>query len=93
MARHSLITLSSTQPTRVSSRAPHSGEDITIQNVDPEAVVYIGNENVSTTSYGFVLNPGAAWSVELPPKNDIFAISGTNGSKVAVLKVSLEYQK
>jgi hypothetical protein len=93
MARHSVITLSSTQPTRVSSRASHSGEDITIQNVDSEAVVYLGSSDVSTTNYGFILNPGAAWSVELPPKNEIYAISGTDGSKVAVLKVSLEYQK
>ena len=93
MARHSLITLSSTQPTRVSSRAPHSGEDITIQNLDPEAIVYLGGENVSSSSFGFALIPGAAWSVELPPKNDLYAISEINGSSVAVLKVSLEYQK
>jgi hypothetical protein len=93
MARHSLITLSSTQPTRVSSRAPHSGEDITIQNVDPEAIVYLGGKDVSSSSFGFVLVPGAAWSVELPPKNDLYAISESNGSSVAVLKVSLEYQK
>jgi hypothetical protein len=93
MARHSLITLTSSQPTRVSTRSPHSGEDITIQNVDAEAVVYLGGEGVSSTNYGFILNPGAAWSVELPPKNEIYAISGTNETKVAVLKVSLEYQK
>jgi len=93
MARHSIITLSSTQPTRVSSRASHSGEDITIQNVDPEAIVYLGGEDVSSSSFGFVLVPGAAWSVELPPKNEIYAISESNGSSVAVLKVSLEYQK
>jgi len=93
MARHSLITLSSSSPTRVSTKALHSGEDITIQNVDSDAVVYLGSEDVSSTNYGFVLNPGAAWSVELPPKNEIYAISGTSGSKVAVIKVSLEYQK
>jgi hypothetical protein len=93
MARHSLITLSSTNAKVVSTPAVHSGEDITIQNVDPEAVVYLGGSNVSPTNYGFILTPGAAWSVELPPKNSIYAVSGTNGSKVAVIKVSLEYQK
>jgi hypothetical protein len=93
MARHSIITLSSSQPTRVSSKASHSGEDITIQNINQEDVVYLGGEDVSSSSFGFALVPGAAWSVELPPKNEIYAISGTNGSAVAVLKVSLEYQK
>ena len=92
MARHSLITLSNSEPTVVSTAGVHSGEDITIQNVDSEAVVYLGGSNVSSTNYGFVLNPGAAWSVELPARDNIFAISGTDGSKVAVLKVSLEYQ-
>jgi hypothetical protein len=93
MARHSFITLSDSNPTVVSTAGVHSGEDITIQNVDPEAVVYLGDSSVSSTNYGFMLNPGAAWSVELPPKDNIYAISGTNGSKVAILKVSLEYQK
>ena len=93
MARHSIITLSDTEPKVVSSPRVHSGEDFTIQNIDSEAVVYLGGENVSTTNYGFKLTPGAAWSVELPPKDSIFAVSETDGSKVAVLKVSLEYQK
>ena len=92
MARHSFITLSNSEPTVVSTVGVHSGEDITIQNVDSEAVVYLGGSNVSSTNYGFKLTPGAAWSVELPPRDNIFAISGTDGSKVAVLKVSLEYQ-
>ena len=93
MARNAIITLSNTEPKVVSSPRVHSGEDITIQNIDSEAVVYLGGKNVSTTNYGFKLTPGAAWSVELPPKDDIFAVSGTDGSKVAVFKVSLEYQK
>jgi hypothetical protein len=93
MARHSIISVSSSKATRVSSRSLHSGEDITIQNIDPEAIIYLGGENVSSSSFGFVLFPGAAWSVELPPKNEIYAISENNGSQVAVLKVSLEYQK
>lgn len=66
--------------------------DITIQNIDEEAVVYIGGKNVTTQNYGFRLIPGAAWSVELPPRDNLYAISGTEGSKIAVLSVSLEYQ-
>ena len=92
MARHSFITLSDSEPVAVSTAGVHSGEDITIQNVDSEAVVYLGGSNVSSTNYGFAIPPNGAWSVELPPKNNIYAVSGTDGSKVAVLKVSLEYQ-
>lgn len=93
MTRHATITLSASEPTLVSSKAVHSGEDITIQNIDPQSVVYVGNEDVSSISYGFRIEPGGAWSVELAPRNDLFVISGTEGSKVAVIRVALEYQK
>jgi len=92
MARNSLITLSDSSSTPVSPGTVHSGMDITIQNIDENAVVYLGGKGVSSANYGFRLTPGAAWSVELPPKDNIYAISDTNGSKVAVLSVSLEYQ-
>jgi hypothetical protein len=88
--RHYLRTLSNSTATIVSTRGTHSGEDITIQNIDATAIVYIGGEDVTASSYGFKIIPGAAWSVELPPKDNIYAISDTNGSEVAVLKVGLE---
>jgi hypothetical protein len=64
--------------------------DITIQNVHASAIVYIGGEEVTSSSFGYRLSPGAAWSVELSGKDAIYAISNTNGSQVAVLQTSLE---
>jgi len=93
MAKHRIITLKDSSSSAVSPGVAHSGMDITIQNIDEEAVVYIGDANVTTSNYGFRLIPGAAWSVELPPKDNLYAISETNGSKIAVIRVNLEYQK
>lgn len=92
MARHNVIILSDSSSFPVSPVGTHSGMDITIQNLDEAATVYIGGETVTTENYGFRLDPGAAWSVELPPRDNLYVISDTNGSKVAVLSVSLEYQ-
>jgi hypothetical protein len=64
--------------------------DITIQNVHESAVVYIGGEGVTSSNYGFRINPGSAISFELPGRDALFAISNTNNSKVAVLKTNLE---
>jgi hypothetical protein len=64
--------------------------DVTIQNVDAVAYVYIGGTGVTTLDYGYRLSPGTAWSVELSGKDAIYAITDTNGSKVSVLKTSLE---
>jgi hypothetical protein len=68
----------------------HSGLDITVQNVDEAAYVYIGGEDVSTEDYGYRLAPEAAWSIELSGKDAIYAITDTDESQVAVLKTSLE---
>jgi len=90
MTTHALTTLSNTTATRLTPLGLHSGMDITIQNVHESAVVYIGGEGVTSSNYGFRINPGSAISFELPGRDALFAISNTNNSKVAVLKTNLE---
>jgi hypothetical protein len=64
--------------------------DITIQNIDDAAFVYIGGDDITSEDFGFRLNPGAAISFELPGKDALYAITDTDESKVAILKTSLE---
>jgi hypothetical protein len=90
MTLHSLTTLSSSAATLLSPNGTHSGLDITVQNVDAAAYVYLGGEGVTSTNYGFRLAPSAAMSIELPGKDALYAITSVNGSKVAVLKTNLE---
>lgn len=90
MTQHSKIILSNTTDTRVSPAGKHSGVDITIQNLDASAYVFIGAEGVTSSSYGFRLAPGAAISFELPGTDALYAISDTDESEVAVLKTKLE---
>jgi hypothetical protein len=90
MTQHSLTTLSNTTATRLTPIGLHSGLDITIQNTDDAAIVYIGGTGVTSSSYGYRLSPGAAWSIELSSRDSIYAITDTNNSKVAVLQTSLE---
>ncbi len=90
MTTHSLTTLSSSTATRLTPNGVHSGMDVTIQNVHASAYVYIGGEGVTASSYGYRLNPGSAISFELPGKDALYAITGTNGSQIAVIKTNLE---
>jgi hypothetical protein len=90
MTTHSLTTLSSSSATRLTPNGLHSGMDITVQNVHASAYVYIGGEGVTSSSYGYRLNPGSAISFELPGKDALYAITGTNGSQVAIIKTNLE---
>jgi hypothetical protein len=68
----------------------HSGMDITIQNVHGSAYVYIGGEGVTSLNYGYRIAPGSAWSIELPSRDSLYAISSVNGSNVAILKTGLD---
>ncbi len=90
MTTHSLTTLSSSSATRLTPNGKHSGMDITIQNTDGSAYVYLGGEGVTTNNYGYRLAPNAAWSIELPGYDALYAISDTNNSKIAILQTGLE---
>jgi hypothetical protein len=90
MTSHALTTLSSSDATRLTPNGVHSGMDITIQNVHASAYVYIGGEGVTTSSYGYRLNPASAISFELPGKDALYAITDTNGSQVAIIKTNLD---
>jgi hypothetical protein len=90
MTQHALTTLSNTTATRLTPNGVHSGLDITIQNTDGSAYVYLGGEGVTASDYGYRLAPGSAWSVELPGTDAMYAITDTNNSKIAVLWTGLE---
>lgn len=90
MTTHILTTLSDSVATRLTPNGLHSGMDITIQNVDEDALVYIGGEGVTSENFGYRLNPGLAISFELPGRDALYAITDTNGSQIAVLKTNLE---
>ena len=90
MTSHSLISLSSSVSTKLTPNGIHSGMDITIQNVSESAYVYIGAENVTTSDYGYRLQPNSAISFELPGRNSLYAISDTDQSQIAVLQTGLE---
>lgn len=88
---HELVTLSDSESTELTPPGKiHSGLDLTVQNVDATAVVYIGAADVTAANYGFKIQPGVAFSVELNPRDQLFAISDTNGSEAALLRVLLE---
>jgi hypothetical protein len=90
MTTHALTTLSNISATRLTPNGVHSGMDITIQNVHESAYVYVGGENVTASDYGYRIAPGAAFSIELPGQDSLYAISTVNSSKVAILKTGLE---
>jgi hypothetical protein len=89
MTQHSLTTLSNSTATRLTPDGQHSGLDLTIQNVHASAMVYVGGEGVTSTDYGFRISPNNAISFSLLSNDAMYAITDTNGSKIAVIKVGI----
>ena len=88
---HELVVLSDTTETELTPEGKvHSGLDLTVQNIDEEAIVYLGGEGVTAENYGYKLEPGDGFSIELNPRDQLFAISDTDESEVALLRVLLE---
>lgn len=90
MTQHSLTTLSNSTAHRLTPNGLHSGMDITIQNISDTAYVFVGGEGVTHLNYGFRLAPNQAIAFELAGQDALYAISDTNNSKVAIIKVGLE---
>lgn len=90
MVKHSIVSLSDSEAVALSPSITHAGTDITIQNINTVGYIYIGNESVTTTSYGYRLSPNNAISFELPGTDHLYAVGSSDGLQAAVLMTALE---
>lgn len=67
-----------------------NGRDVTIQNNNASAIVYLGGPGVTTSDYGFKLLPNAAIAFELKGTDPIWAVGDTNSATVNILRINLE---
>ena len=91
--RHGLVTLNSTTATHLIiddiDMVQYFGS-LSIQNVDEEATVYLGDSTVTTSDYGYRLLPGNAFFMERVPRyHGMYAVTSAVSSQVAILRVSL----
>lgn len=84
MATHTIVTLSSTTPTRLSPQATHSGAEVILQNISTNGYVYVGGPNVSSTNYGYRVDEDSAFGGNVPSKEEMWAIAQNNGTQIAV---------
>jgi len=85
--KHKVIILSDSENTLLSDdeNNDYYHVDITVQNIDDEALVYLGAEGLNPSSYGMILYPGSTMSISRISESDaIYAFSDINESKLAV---------
>ena len=90
---HALITLNVSTPTiltvpTASEQNYSASLSISIQNLHSTHFVYLGDPSVSTTSYGFRIDPGQTWTADLMANEDLYAVTDTGTTQVAVIKLA-----
>lgn len=86
---HARVAINDLTPTQVSPSDDSSQTSCTIQIQNlGESAVYVGGLGLSQVSYGATVVPGGALTIDdLPPKAEVFVLSSSGASYVAVLKV------
>ena len=86
---HARIAINESAPVQVSpdDDAIKTNCTIQIQNLGTSNV-YIGGEGLTSSSYGASIVAGGAITIDdLPPRSEVYALSASGDSYVAVLKV------
>ncbi len=89
---HNLLALSTTTPTMLTATAAQEGDygrevTISIQNLHSSNLVYLGSSTVTTSSYGFRLDPGSTFTATLKPEDEIYAVCSATTTNVGVIQV------
>jgi hypothetical protein len=88
MIRHTLKSLNTSTPVQLTiddnSQSPNT---LVVQNVSESGFIYLGNENVSSTNYGFRLEPTQAFTAEMAPYNRIYAVCSAGTMTAAVMVI------
>lgn len=86
--RHKIVSLSTTTPSALTYEdTVQSSYTLVVQNNNDSGYVYLGSNNVSTSSYGYKLFPGQGLTVELSAFNRMYAVSSNGGMTAALLVI------
>lgn len=85
---HDLLTLTST-PTLLTISEVDEIENareliISVQNLDSEEYVYLGGSSVTSSSFGFILDPGQIFTADLKTNEELY---GVGNGHVAIIRL------
>ena len=86
--RHKIVSLSTTTPLALTYEDDvQSSYTLVVQNNNDSGYLYIGSNSVSSSSYGYKLFPGHAFTIELSAFNRLYAVSSAAAMTAALLVV------
>jgi hypothetical protein len=86
MLRTRNLTLTNTAQEITIDDAIDTKNTISVQNTHATADAFLGAANVTSSLYGIKLAPGAIWSADLGPSDQIFAVGNSTTLAVLILE-------
>jgi hypothetical protein len=90
---HNKITLNSSTATMLSDSPSEKdfyarSYSISVQNLHSSHFVFVGDNSVTTSNYGFRIAPGDTFALqEVSVSDDLYAVTDSGSTDVAVIKV------
>lgn len=82
---HQTVTVTTTA-TLLSGDGGRDGQTVLVQNPSGGSIVYLGGTGVTNTSYGFSLEGGVAFAIELQDGEGLYGVVASSTQAVNVLR-------
>ena len=83
---HAIVSVGTTATLLSSSTAGRDGQTVLVQNPSGGATVYLGGTGVTTSSYGFILEGGVAFAIDLQDNESLYGVVASSTQSVSVIR-------
>ncbi len=83
---HAIVSVGTTATLLSSSTAGRDGQTVLVQNPSGGATVYLGGTGVTTSSYGFLLESGVAFAIDLQDNESLYGVVASSTQSVSVIR-------
>jgi len=83
---HAIVSVGTTATLLSSSTAGRDGQTVLVQNPSGGATVYLGGTGVTTSSYGFLLEGGVAFAIDLQDNESLYGVVASSTQSVNVIR-------
>jgi hypothetical protein len=83
---HCIVSVAATATLISAAEAGRDGQTVLVQNPAGGATVYLGGAGVTTVSYGFTLEGGVAFAIDLQVGEALYGIVASSTQSVSVIR-------
>lgn len=83
---HGIVSVGTSATLLSASEAGRDGQTVLVQNPAGGATVYLGGAGVTTSSYGYTLEGGVAFAIDLLGGEALYGVVATSTQNVSVIR-------